>query len=109
VGVLVAFPTAVAFRWLGVATEEFRVYEDSLVAYDTRLGEPQWRVSLSEVTHVETADETLGTRIFGPLGTRLSDQHPVLIQLRDGSSRRLETLADPDEFVRTVTKTWRGD
>jgi hypothetical protein len=108
-GAFAAFPTPVAFRWLGVATEEYRVYGDSLVAYDTRLDEPQWRIPLSEITHVETADDTLGTRVLGVFDTGLSGHYPVLIRLRDGTSRRLETLADPEGFVHAVTEMWRVD
>ncbi|GAB7018899.1 hypothetical protein JCM18750_17600 [Halostagnicola bangensis] len=88
--------------WLGHAFLEYRVYDDSLVAYDRYLEEPQWVVSFEDVTTVETTPPPLVFRHFPFVDVsikleRISDQ-----------SLRIEYLEQPRKFARVVSEMMSG-
>ncbi|ELZ94039.1 hypothetical protein C440_10478 [Haloferax mucosum ATCC BAA-1512] len=90
------------FSW-GYAHEEYRIYDDKLVAYDTRLAEPQWVVPIEDVESVAVGDDPLGS-IFGLFNPLPFTKYPVRIEPRDGDERRLRALVDPEGFVRELRR-----
>lgn len=68
---------------------EYRVYDEAIVAYDTKLDEPQWRLPRDEITDVVVFD--------GPLRGLLPEGFGKMkIKCRDGEYERLPFLSDPD-------------
>lgn len=76
---------------------EYRVYEDDVVAYDTLLDAPQWRIARSEITDVRTRTAFTSKLLPGTFGK-------VSIERRGDSSRSLSHVYDPDELVRYLSR-----
>ena len=80
--------SGVAHFELAFGAMEYRLYDEALVAYDTRLDAVQWRAPLAEIHDVTVAD----SRWLSPPGT---DAGTVRLD-RSG----METTAPPYGFVR---------
>jgi len=105
---LVTLPTTAVIFWLGYANEEYRVHDDTIVAYDTLLMEPQWAVSLENVESVSVGDDSLGSELLGIMSTLPFTKYPVQIKQRQGRNLQLETLVDPQGLVREIQDRKRG-
>jgi hypothetical protein len=107
--VLVALWVAAVFsiHWLGEANEQYRVYDDCVVAYDTFLDEPQWRVSAAEITGVSRGDSRPGVQIPKILDTMPYSEHPVVIERGEDDPIEVEKLSDPEGFADAVRELGR--
>ncbi|QCW03726.1 DUF6498-containing protein [Natrinema pallidum] len=75
---------------------EYRVYDAAVIAYDTTLDAPQWRLPRREITDVRTDTTFMSPLLSGAVGT-------VRIDCADGSSRSLSLVRNPEAFVRTLS------
>jgi hypothetical protein len=73
---------------LVTATTEYRVYDDTLIACDTRLAVAQWRFPLSEIVVLSIDDDS------------------VTVETSAGE-RVLRHVADPDRLIETVERSRR--
>lgn len=96
-----------AIHWLGAANEQYRVYDDCVVAYDTFLEEPQWRVSADEVTRVSRGDTRPGLQIPKILDTMPYSEYPVVIERGGDDPIEVEKLSDPEGFADAVRELGR--
>lgn len=94
--VLLVFVMILGFRWLVLELAhgcmEYRVYDDLLLAYDTRLEEAQWMIPRENVTQTTV---THGRLLPGDSGS-------VTIQQADGANTQLRYVSDPNRFVDLV-------
>ena|GEM_PF-2420452 len=95
-------------HWFGAANEQYRVYDDCVVGYDTFLEEPQWRVSADEITGVTRGDTRPGIRIPKLLDTMPYSEYPVVIERGENDPIEVEKLADPEGFADAVRALRRG-
>lgn len=80
VALVTLVPLKITEHVLANATTEYRVFDDALVAYDTRLTAIQWRIPVTEVESVSVADGT------------------VTVETRE-RKRTLRHVTDPDRLV----------
>jgi hypothetical protein len=99
--------TTLSIHWLGEANEQYRVYDDCVVAYDTFLGEPQWRVSADEITRVSRGDTRPGLQIPKILDTMPYSEYPVVIERGGDDPIEVEKLSDPEGFADAVRELGR--
>ncbi|ELY75419.1 DUF6498-containing protein [Natrinema gari] len=80
---------------LRVGAVEYRVYDAAVIAYDTRLDAPQWRLPRCEITDVRTDTAFMSPLLSGAVGT-------VRIDCADGSSRSLSLVRNPEAVGRAL-------
>lgn len=91
---------------LGYGNVEYRIYDDKLVAYDRYLEEIQWVVPFDDIRSISTEQQTIRSARILPLTT--SELTAVELECATSEDRRVEFLAQPDEFVRIVRESARG-
>lgn len=104
----VAVLTVAAVVWLGHANEEYRVYDDALVAYDSLLDEPQWVVPVEDISSVSVGDDPLGWTILGLVHVLPFETYPVVVERESGDDVRLSALADPAALASAVRASPRS-
>lgn len=86
--------------WLGHANVEYRLYDDELVAYDRYLEEPQWVVPFDNIESISTTEKSIVEARLIPSAPSVFTT--VELECTTDEDRRVEFLAQPDDFVRLV-------
>lgn len=87
----------IPIAYLRYGAVEYRVYETAVVAYDTTLDAPQWRLPRRDITDARTGTPFTSKLLSGSFGT-------VRIDCTDGSSRALSLVRNPEAFVRALSR-----
>lgn len=102
---LIVVPTVFVVVWLAYANEEYRVYDEKLVAYDTLLEEPQWVISTDDIGAISVGDDPLGWTILGRINVLPFSKYPVIVEPRQVDDFRLRALRNPNDLARSLRDT----
>lgn len=102
---LLVVPISFVVVWLAYANEEYRVYDETLVGYDTLLEEPQWVISTDDISAISVGDYPLGWTILGRVNVLPFSKYPVVLERRQADTLCLRALKDPTDLVRSLRGT----
>lgn len=97
---IILFTARMAFEipiaYLRHGNIEYRVYDDAVIAYDTTLDAPQWRIPRHEITDARANTALTSKFISGSFGK-------IRIECVNGSSQSLSLVRNPDDFVQALS------
>ncbi|MDQ2052197.1 DUF6498-containing protein [Natronolimnohabitans sp. A-GB9] len=105
--IAVVYGGAVLVQWIKYGNVEYRVYDDTLIAYDTHLRAVQWRIPLEEIssTSAEHSFFTLITPFCNPnihVEYR-GDGPPANNYLQEMDLKRIPYLENPEKMSSVLT------